>query len=203
MFESEKSKLVLASGSPTRASLLEQTGLSFEIDPPDIDEPSIRKVFEADEIDPADIAEILAETKAIEVSKQRPDHIVIGADQVLALGDEIFVKPKTKDECHAALFKLRGKTHRLISAIVVVKNGVVLWRHSDTAELTMRDFSPEFLGEYLAHSGDAIYQSPGSYQIESFGIHLFKEIKGDYFTILGFPLLPLLEFLRSQHLIRS
>ncbi|GJM03410.1 MAG: Maf-like protein R00002 [Rhodomicrobium sp.] len=203
MFKSEKSRLVLASGSHTRATLLEKTGLSFEIDPPHIDEPSIRKVFEAEDTDPADIAEILAEAKAMDISKSRADQIIIGSDQILALGDEIIEKPTNKDEAHASLFKLRGKTHKLISAVVIVKNNNVIWRHSDTAELTMRDFSPEFLGEYLAHSGDTIYKSPGSYQIENFGIHLFEEIKGDYFTILGFPLLPLLGYLRQENLIRS
>jgi septum formation protein len=203
MFQSENSGLILASGSHTRASLLEKTGLSFEIDPPSIDEASIRAVFEMEETDPADIAEVLAEAKAQHISKSRGDQIVIGSDQVLALGDEIISKPANKDEAYASLFKLRGKTHRLISSIVIVKNSAVLWRYSDTATLTMRQFSPEFLGEYLAHSGDAIYKSPGSYQIEQFGIHLFEEIKGDYFTILGFPLLPLLDFLRRENLIRS
>lgn len=203
MFETDAARFVLASGSKTRAELLENTGLSFEIDPARIDEASIRAVFEEEETDPADVAEILAEAKAIEISKAHNDHIVIGCDQVLALGDEIFAKPKTKDEAYAHLFKLRGKTHRLISAIVLVKNQNVIWRHSDTAELTMREFSPEFLGQYMSLCGDRIFQTPGSYQLESVGVHLFSEIKGDYFSILGFPLLPLLDHLRQEGFING
>lgn len=203
MFEQQKTKIVLASSSKIRADLLENTGLSFEIHPSNIDEASIREIFKTKELDPADIAEILAESKATEVSKQFPDALVIGCDQILALNDEIFEKPKNREDAQSSLFKLRGKTHSLISAIVIVKNQEVIWRYSENAHLTMHNFSPEFLGKYMALCGDKILSSVGAYQLESFGIHLFEEIKGDYFTILGFPILALLNFLRSEGYTQS
>jgi len=203
MFEQQKTKIILASNSKIRAELLENTGLSFEIQPADIDEFSIREIFKTDEMDPADIAEVLAETKATEISKKNPDALVIGCDQVLALGDEIFEKPKNRDDAQNTLFKLRGKTHTLISAIALVKNNEVIWRYSENANLKMHDFSPEFLGQYMALCGDKILSSVGAYQLENFGIHLFEEIKGDYFTILGFPILALLKFLRTKGYTKS
>ena len=203
MFEAENTKFVLASSSPTRAKLLENTGLSFEISPPKIDESAIKQALQTDAIEPADLAELLAETKATEVAKHHPSAISIGADQILALEKEIFSKPNTKEEAYTTLFKLRGKTHQLISAIVLVKDEEVIWRYSSTAELTMRDFSPEFLGNYIAHCGDGIFSSAGAYQLEFFGIHLFEEIKGDYFTILGFPIVSLLKTLREKGYIQK
>lgn len=203
MFEQQKSKIILASNSKIRAELLENTGLSFEIQPANIDEAAIREIFKTEEMDPADVAEVLAETKATEISKKNPDALVIGCDQVLALGDEIFEKPKNKDEAQNTLFKLRGKTHTLISAVVLVKNNEVIWRYSENANLKMHEFSPEFLGQYMALCGDKILSSVGAYQLESFGIHLFEEIKGDYFTVLGFPILALLKFLRSKGYTKS
>jgi len=205
MFEQGHHKLILASASRARANLLEQTGLSFEIQPANIDEGAIKAVFQSGDAkgDPADIAEILAETKALEIAKKNTDALIIGADQVLAVGDDLFDKPKNKDEAYTTLFKLRGKEHKLISAISIAKNEEILWRHSAEAKLTMRNFSPEFLGQYLAHCGDDVMTSVGCYQLESVGVHLFEEIKGDYFTILGFPLLPLLSYLREINWIRQ
>ncbi len=203
MFEQQKTKIILASNSKIRAELLENTGLSFEIQPADIDEFSIREIFKTEEMDPADIAEVLAETKATQISKKNPDALVIGCDQVLALGDEIFEKPKNRDDAQSTLFKLRGKTHTLISAIALVKNNEVVWRYSENANLKMHEFSPEFLGQYMSLCGDKILSSVGAYQLESFGIHLFEEIKGDYFTVLGFPILALLKFLRSKGYTKS
>jgi septum formation protein len=203
MFEQQKTKIILASNSKIRAELLENTGLSFEIQPANIDEAAIREIFRTEEMDPADVAEVLAETKATEISKKNPDALVIGCDQILALGDEIFEKPKNRDEAQSALFKLRGKTHTLISAVVLVKNNEVIWRYSENANLKMHEFSPEFLGQYMALCGDKILSSVGAYQLESFGIHLFEEIKGDYFTVLGFPILALLKFLRSKGYTKS
>ena len=203
MFENENTRIILASGSKIRADLLENTGLSFEIHPAEIDEASIRDVFKSTETDPADIAEILAESKATQISELEPDALVIGCDQILTLGKEIFEKPTNKDEVYNTLFKLRGKTHTLISAIVIVKGGEVLWRYSERAELKMHEFSPEFLGQYLALCGDKVMTSVGAYHLESFGIHLFEEIRGDYFTILGFPVLALLKFLRKEGYTQS
>lgn len=203
MFEEKKCNLILASSSQTRAELLENTGLSFEIRPPTIDEAIIKKMLKQDFDQPNDIAELLAQAKANDISKHAKDAIVIGSDQILVLNDELFDKPKNKEQAYATLFKLRGKTHHLISAIVVVKNEQVIWRHSERASLTMRQFSPEFLGKYLAHCGDEVLTSVGAYQLESFGIHLFEEIKGDYFTILGFPIVALLQMLRKEGYINS
>lgn len=203
MFENKDINLVLASSSPTRARLLEQTGLSFEIVPPGVDETVIKEVLKSEETEPQDIAELLAETKAVEVSKQHGSALVIGADQVLAAEGETYDKPTNKEEAYATLFKLRGRTHQLISALALVKEGEVLWRYTETAELTMRNFSPEFLGNYIAHCGDDILTSPGAYRLEAFGIHLFETIKGDYFSILGFPILALLNFLREEGHIQS
>lgn len=203
MFEVEKTKIILASGSKIRAELLENTGLSFEIQPSTIDEKAIRAVFDNEDTDPADIAEVLAQAKAIDVSQGNADAIIIGCDQILALGSEIFEKPTTREQAQATLFRLRGKTHTLSSAIVIVKNGEVQWRHNEIASLTMRDFSAEFLGKYMALCGDNIYSSPGAYQLENIGIHLFDDIKGDYFSILGFPLLPLLQYLREQGCVKT
>ncbi|GAA6211550.1 Maf-like protein [Hyphomicrobiales bacterium 4NK60-0047b] len=202
MFE-QKTKIILASNSKIRAELLENTGLSFEIQPANVDEAAIREIFKTEEMDPADVAEVLAETKATEISKQNPDALIIGCDQILALGDEIFEKPKNRDDAQSTLFKLRGKTHTLISAVVLVKNNEVIWRYSENANLKMHEFSPEFLGQYMALCGDKILSSVGAYQLESFGIHLFEEIKGDYFTVLGFPILALLKFLRSKGYTKS
>jgi len=208
MFETQKINLILASSSQTRADLLENTGLSFEIVPPRVDEAIIKQVFDPQTTDPDDIANVLAQAKAQDISKMRPDALVIGGDQILVLnndtdGLEIFEKPKNKDEAYKTLFKLRGKTHQLISAISLVKNEEVIWSHSETANLTMRDFTPEFLGNYIAHCSDDILSSVGAYQLESFGIHLFEEIKGDYFTILGFPIIALLAKLRDEGYISS
>lgn len=208
MFETQKINLILASSSQTRADLLENTGLSFEIVPPRVDEAIIKQVFDLQATDPDDIANVLAQAKAQDISKIRPDSLVIGGDQILVLsgqneGLEIFEKPKNKEEAYKTLFKLRGKTHQLISAISLVKNEEVIWTHSETANLTMREFTPEFLGNYIAHCSDDILSSVGAYQLESFGIHLFEEIKGDYFTILGFPIIALLAKLRDEGYISS
>ncbi len=208
MFETQKINLILASSSQTRADLLENTGLSFEIVPPRVDEAIIKQVFDLQATDPDDIANVLAQAKAQDISKIRPDALVIGGDQILVLsgqneGLQIFEKPKNKEEAYKTLFKLRGKTHQLISAISLVKNEEVIWTHSETANLTMREFTPEFLGNYIAHCSDDILSSVGAYQLESFGIHLFEEIKGDYFTILGFPIIALLAKLRDEGYISS
>lgn len=203
MFERDHLKIVLASQSKIRADLLENTGLSFEIHPSKIDEDAIKAIFKEDETDPADIAEILAESKALNISPEFPDALIIGSDQILTLGKEIFDKPKNREEIQASLFKLRGKTHTLISSIVLVKNGEVIWRYSDSAQLTMHEFTPEFLGKYMALCGDKLLTSVGAYQLESFGIHLFEKIEGEYFTILGFPVLNLLNFLKKQGYIEK
>lgn len=198
MLDSGSTKIILASASQARASLLRNAAIEFEIIPADVDESTIRDVMAGPpRAKPEDIAEVLARHKAESISALHPDAIVIGADQILALGDEIFEKPADMDAARDALLQLKGKTHSLISAVCVARKGETVWSHVESADLTMRDFSPEFLGQYLAAAGDNICSSVGAYQLESLGIHLFEEIKGDYFTILGLPLLPLLAYLRE------
>ena len=146
---------------------------------------------------PRETALRLAEAKAIDVSRRNPGARVIGADQVLALGNKIFGKPRDRAHCHEQLQELRGQTHVLISAVVLAKDGMTIWTHTDEAQLIMRDFSDEFLEDYLDAIGDDCTTSVGGYKIEGRGVQLFQSISGDHFTILGLPLVPLLVQLRE------
>ena len=195
--------VILASASAVRADMLRNAGVTFEVQAADVDEDSIRRSLEteAGEANPSDVAVVLAQTKAMTISQQNPGALVIGADQILVCDGEIYAKPATKDAARDQLVDLRGKTHSLISAAACARGGEVLWYHDQTAHLTMRDFSNEFLGTYLADAGVSVTKSVGAYQLESLGIQLFSAVEGDYFTILGLPLLSLLEFLRTQNII--
>jgi septum formation protein len=185
--------------------MLDAAGLTFDISPADVDERAIRETLQADNsgIEPADVAEVLARAKAEAISHQRPDALVIGADQVLALDDEIFEKPTDLAGARRHLQKLRGRTHQLHSAVVLADRGEVVWAHVDTASLTMHAFSADFLENYLTLAGTVICDSVGAYQLEGLGVQLFERIEGDYFTILGLPLLPLLGELRARKVILS
>jgi septum formation protein len=193
--------LLLASKSEVRRKILAAAGVPIESRPAPIDERAIEarsNVHEAGEV-----ARVLAGAKAHTVAAQMPARVVLGADQTLTLDGRRFSKPTDRDAAREQLLALRGKTHRLHSALTVVRDGAVLFEHSDTAELTMRDFSDRFLESYLDSVGDSAFASVGGYQIESAGIQLFERIAGDYFTILGLPLLPLLRFLRQAGLMRD
>lgn len=192
--------LVLASRSESRAGILKGAGLDFDVVPSDVDEAAIRAVMQKSEPNPdaADIAEILARTKAETVSDERKQAVVIGADQILLFEGRIYEKPADIAAARRMLLALKGNTHQLYTSVSVARNGQSIWAHGATANMTMRPFTPEFLGQYLADPGERVLKSVGAYQIESTGIHLFSKIEGDYFTILGLPLLPLLEFLRSE-----
>lgn len=205
MAERPLERLVLASGSRSRRQMLEAAGLSFTIAPADLDERAIREILAANDatVAPADVAEVLARAKAEAVSRVHPNAMIIGADQILALGDEIFEKPDGLDGARAHLAKLRGCTHQLHSAVVLAEAGAVVWTHVDTATLTMRAFTAAFLDHYLSRAGPIVCDSVGAYQLEGLGVQLFERIEGDYFTILGLPLLPLLAELRSRGLIAS
>lgn len=200
MLQNPESKLILASRSPSRAALLEGAGLGFETIAADVDEGAIREVLTrgGNAPDPADIAEVLARAKAETVSAAHPDSIVIGADQILTLEGAIFEKPADIEAARATLLKLKGRTHHLHACVCVARNGQGVWSHGEVAHLTMRDFSPEFLGAYMAEEGDGVLDSVGAYKLESRGVQLFAEIKGDYFTILGLPLVALLDYLRRE-----
>jgi septum formation protein len=188
--------IVLASGSPFRKKMLADAGLDFIQDRPQIDERAVEKAVEGSGLTPEDLASILAEAKALDVSQRHPGKIVIGTDQTLSLGDEVLHKPKDMEEARRRLLALSGKTHQLNSAIVLVRDGEVLWRHVGIARLTMRQLDPGFIGRHLSRVGDKALSSVGAYQIEGEGIQLFEGIEGDHFTIVGLPLLPLLDQLR-------
>lgn len=188
-------RVILASGSAIRATLLRSAGLEIETAQPRVDEEAIRAALEAEGASPRGVADTLAEMKARKVSERNPGALVIGCDQVLDLEGRVLSKPESEASARAQLLDLRGKSHRLLSAAVVVENGKPLWRHVGTARLTMREFSPDYLDAYLARNWPEIGASVGSYQLESEGVRLFSRIEGDYFTILGLPLIELLTWL--------
>ena len=190
--------IVLASGSVHRRELLKNAGIDFTVEPCDLDERSIEAPLVSSGVGPDDVAAVLAEAKATDVSERHRGEIVIGADQTLSLGDEVFHKPANMEEARKSLLKLSGRTHRLNSAVVLVENGVVTWRHVATADITLRPLDPGFVGRYLAATGQKALTSVGGYQIEKEGIQLIEKIEGDYFTIIGLPLLPLLSELRKR-----
>lgn len=197
--------LVLASASPSRRELLQATGLQFDTQPSEVDEVAIRMALSRgdNQTDPIDVAEILARAKAESVSQQRPGAWVIGADQILTFKGKIFDKPADMDEARDRLLAFRGAVHELHACVTIARDGACVWSHTDTAHMHMRDFSPEFLGRYLALAGEDILSSVGAYKLESHGVHLFSEIRGDYFTILGLPMIALLEYLRSESVLLS
>ncbi|MCO5081480.1 MAG: Maf-like protein [Rhizobiaceae bacterium] len=189
--------IILASGSPFRRQLLENAGVPFTVIRPDIDERAVEAPLQSAGVTPEDVAQILAEAKAQNVSERRPDAIVIGSDQTLSLGDEVFHKPADMEAARRHLLKLSGKTHQLNSAIALARGGETIWRCADVARLTMRELEPAFVGRHLARVGKKALESVGAYQIEGEGIQLFRKIEGSYFTIVGLPLLPLLGELRN------
>lgn len=189
-------KLILASTSPTRRMLLSGSGVAFSCEPPRIDESAAKANLAA--VPLAELASELAAQKSLDVSARFPEAIVIGADQTLELDGAGFDKPSNIEAARRQLMQLRGRMHHLHAALCCSRNGKILWQHRSTASLTMRSFSSEELDRYLEQAGDKPLQSVGAYQIEGPAIGLFSAITGDYFTILGLPLLPLLQFLRDQ-----
>lgn len=194
-----KSPLILASQSGARKMLLSNAGLAFEAITADIDERSIQAASGVSS--PREIALLLAREKAKAVSVHRPGSHVIGADQTLALGMRLFNKPAGRQQALAQLRDLAGKSHELNSAVVVARDGKIVFEDVSVARMTMRQMSEHELSAYLDAAGDAVTTSVGAYQLEGVGIHLFERIEGDHFTILGLPLLPLLAFLRSERLV--
>ena len=195
--------IVLASASATRAAILAGAGIEVLTDPAGIDEDEIKRSFRAAGRDAAACATALAETKALRVSARHTDALVVGADQMLDCAGTWFDKSRDRSEARAQLIALRGKRHELVSALAVVRNGAPIWRLVDRPRLTMRAFSDRFLEAYLAALGDDALASVGVYQLEGLGAQLFERIEGDYFSILGLPLLPLLGFLRGHGVVPS
>ncbi len=193
--------VILASGSKTRAQLLAQAGLAVGIDAPAVDEGEVKDALRAEGASAADVAVTLAELKAQRISRRSPGAFVIGSDQMLDCGGHWFDKPVDRAGAANHLRTLSGKTHQLISAVSVVCDGQQLWHSISRASLTMRPLSDAFIDRYLDAVGDAALGSVGAYQLEGLGVHLFTKIEGDYFTILGLPLLPLLGFLRTHGLV--
>jgi septum formation protein len=188
--------LVLASKSDVRGKMLAAVGLRFEIRPAQIDERAVEA--EGGITDAAAVARLLARAKASAVARSLPGRLVLGADQTLARGSRRFSKPVNRAAAAEQLRSLRGRTHELHSALTLVRDGAVLFDYVDTARLTMRNISDRFLENYLDMAGAAALASVGGYQLEGIGIHLFERVDGDYFTVLGLPLLPLLNFLRQN-----
>ncbi|MEK1853036.1 MAG: Maf-like protein [Phyllobacterium sp.] len=190
--------IILASKSPFRAMLLRNAGIAFSAQSADIDERAVEAPLYNSGATPEDVALVLAEAKALDVSERHPSALVIGSDQTLSLGDEVMHKPEDMDGARRQLLKLSGKTHHLNSAVVLAKEGHTLWRHVSVARMTFRDLDPGFIGRHLSRVGPVAVQSVGAYQYEGQGVQLFEKVDGDYFTIVGLPLLPLLAELRRE-----
>ncbi len=201
MAEPARRRLVLASASPFRRRMLEAAGLSFEVAPADVDEAVLKRDLLGSGSTPSTIAASLAAAKADAVSARLPDALVIGADQVLALGPDLFSKPTGTPAAREQLLRLRGKSHQLHTAACLATGGKAVWTHVEIATLTMRPFSDAFLADYLRVAGDRVCHTVGAYEIEGLGIQLFERIEGSLFTIIGLPLLPLLAELRARGVI--
>ena len=194
--------LILASASMSRRQLLENASIDFSSIVSKVDEDIIKQVFLKDgQVE--DLALVLAQAKALEVSENNAEAFVIGADQTLILENTIYDKPKSREDARDQLLKLRASTHQLETAVSVAKAGKIIWNYSEASYLTMRDFSPQFLGHYLSAEKDQVKTSVGGYKLEGQGLQFFEKIDGDFFSILGLPMLELLKFLRSNDIIET
>ena len=192
--------LILASASATRAKMLRDAGVTVEIVPSGVDEDAIKRTYRAEGRPASDLAIALAEAKAQAVNREG---LVLGSDQVLNFNGEVFDKPNDMAAARAQMQSLRGQTHELLSAAVLIRNGETVWQSVGRATLTMRDFTEDFLDTYLAAEGEAVLWTVGGYRIEGIGAQLFERVEGDYFTILGLPLLDVLKALRGKGVITT
>jgi|TARA_R100000501_G_scaffold13151_4_gene24116 septum formation protein len=191
--------LILASTSASRRTLLDAAGISCDAVAPGVDEDELKAALKGEGATARAIADALAEAKAVKISRRHPEALVLGGDQMLALDDgTTFDKAADMPELRRQLMRLRGESHRLISALVIAEGGRAIWRHVDTARLHVRMFSEEWLDSYLAAEGETLLWGVGGYRIEERGVQLFSRIEGDQFTIRGLPLLPLLDYLRTR-----
>ncbi len=196
-------RIILASGSEIRQQLLRNAGLEFDVVAPRVDEDSVKAALLEEGAFPRDVADALAELKASRVSSQAGDALVIGCDQVLAFKDRIFSKPDSKDDARAQLKELRNERHSLLSAAVVFEDGKPIWRHVGEARLRMRDFSDIYLDDYLNRNWESVRNAVGAYKLEEEGVRLFSRIDGDYFNVLGLPLIELLSYLTLRGTLQS
>jgi septum formation protein len=196
-------KLILASASTSRAAILEKARVPFTAIPAAVDEDAIKNEMLAEKATLENVADRLAELKAVTVSAAHPDDLVLGADQILIFQNELVSKCPDMRAAEALLKRLRGRTHKLVSSMVLAKAGRPIWRYRAHADLTMRDFSDAFLADYLKREGEGLLSGVGCYRLESMGAQLFSEVEGDYFCILGLPLVPLLAVLRDQGVIEK
>ena len=203
MVEMQSAPIILASGSRFRRTMLEGAGVRILVAPAEIDEAAIKLALQDDnpEIEPQDVAEVLARAKAEEVSLRNPGVLVIGADQVLACGGELFSKPPSVEDARDQLRRLRGLAHSLPTAVVLAIDGQTVWHHVEEPILTMRAVSDAFIEAYLAAEGAAVCETVGGYALEGLGAQLFEAVEGDYFSIIGLPLLPLLGELRARKVL--
>jgi MAF protein len=196
-------QLILASGSEIRQTLLRNAGVPFEVIVGRIDEETVKDALVAEGATPRDIADALAEGKARKVSIKHPEAMVIGCDQTLSFKGQLLSKAQNKDEARAQLQAMRGERHKLLSAVVIYENGEPKWRHVGEVRLEMNRFSDSYLDAYLDRNWDQICHCVGSYMLEAEGVRLFSRVDGDYFTVLGLPLLPLLAYLSERGVIAS
>lgn len=196
-----QASLILASGSPARAKILTSVGVDYKVEIPRVDEQAIKEAMVHEGYPVRDTVDALAEAKAKKIAQKFSGAHVLAADQVLVFEGKIFNKPTSLEEATSQLVTLKGQTHQLLSAVVMMKDDNVTFRHIEMAKLTMRDFSEIFIKDYVAKEGDSILESVGGYKLEGRGAQLFSRVEGDYFTVLGLPLLPCLEHLRTHGLI--
>ena len=194
--------LILASTSASRNRLLKNAGVSFQAIPPGIDEAAIKHERKLDGLGPREVAEALATAKADSVAREHQYTIVIGSDQLLVCNEEWFDRPTCLDSARKQLERLSGQVHQLVNSTVIIKNSTAIWKYENTINVEMHELNSDLIKKYLAKEGRAVCESVGAYKLEGHGAQLLAQVDGDFFSILGLPLLPLLGFLRVQDILR-